>query len=78
MSHVTLKRCIVLNPSTSLPTAEDGELHSCLEVVDTMSKLHEALFDTPLSNPDTVFFSAICTEHNVVIIYLLRLPNYLH
>jgi hypothetical protein len=29
MSHVTLKRCTILNPANLLPTAEDSEDHDC-------------------------------------------------
>ena len=32
------------------------ENHTCLEVVDTVSKPQDALFDTHLINPDSVFF----------------------
>lgn len=56
MSHVTLKRCTGLNPSTLLPTAQDGEPHPCLEVADIVSEPQDALFDPPLINPNWVFF----------------------
>lgn len=90
MSHVTLKHCTGLNPSTLLPTAQDGEPHPCLEVVDAVSKPRDALFDI---NPDSVIFVegyalrnptdgspcvfyAICTTHaNSLITCLLRQLN---
>ena len=56
MAHVTLKQNTVFNPSILLPTAQDGESHPCLEVVDTVSKTTDALFHTSLINLNSVFF----------------------
>uniref|UniRef100_A0A7N8WJ00 ribonuclease H n=1 Tax=Mastacembelus armatus TaxID=205130 RepID=A0A7N8WJ00_9TELE len=92
MSHVTLKRCTVLNPSTLLPTAEDGEPHSCLELVEATANPRDDLFDTPLVNAEAVFFvdgssmrnpsnGAPCVAYAVCteydIIESARLPSHL-
>lgn len=56
MSNVTLKRCTMLNPSTLLPTEEDGEPHDCTQVVEIMTKPRLDLQDTPLSNPELIYY----------------------
>ena len=55
--HITLKRCSILNPATLLSTEEDGEPHNCMEVVSCSSKPRSDLSETPLSNPDLVFYT---------------------
>ncbi|XP_063040212.1 uncharacterized protein LOC134435263 [Engraulis encrasicolus] len=55
-SHVTLVRCSELNPATLLPTAEDGEPHSCCEVVAICTKPRPDISETPLLNSDLILY----------------------
>ena len=55
MSHVTLKRCTILNPSTLLPTADAGEDHDCDLGIEVDHSPRLDLRDTPLDNPDFEF-----------------------
>ena len=56
MAHVTLKQSTVFNPSILHLAAQDGKPHPCLEVVNTVAKPRDALFDTSLINHNSVFF----------------------
>ena len=56
MAHVTLKRCTVLNPANLLPTADDGEPHECMQLVDVMSKPRPDLIDTAYPNSDLILY----------------------
>ncbi len=56
VDHVSPNPCTVLNTSSLLPAAEEGEPHSCLEVVDITSKPCDDLFDPPSPNPDMILF----------------------
>ncbi|XP_025762589.1 uncharacterized protein LOC112846766 [Oreochromis niloticus] len=47
--HVTIKRCTTLNPSTLLPTEEEGTPHVCREHVETQCKPRSDLTDIPLT-----------------------------
>lgn len=56
MSHVTLKRCTVLNSATLLPTEEEGETHDCTALVELVSKPRSDLTDVPLLNAELDIF----------------------
>lgn len=56
LSHVNLKRCTVLNPSTFLPTADDGEEHNCELTIEIDYGHRLDLKDVPLLNSDYEFF----------------------
>nr|XP_023654841.1 uncharacterized protein LOC111837203 [Paramormyrops kingsleyae] len=53
--NITLQRCGPLNPSTLLPSAMDGESHSCKATVEEQTKPRHDISQTPLSNSVTVF-----------------------
>ena len=36
--HVGVKRCVTLNPSTLLPTAQNGEPHDCMSEITVLPK----------------------------------------
>ncbi|KAG6932750.1 hypothetical protein G0U57_020632, partial [Chelydra serpentina] len=81
-SNVTLTRCSVLNPASLLPTVGDGEPHDCLAVTTNLSTPRIDLKDTPLHNPDLLFYVdgsclrnpagqlmagyAVCSQHETV------------
>ena len=56
MAHVTLKRCTVLNPANLLPTEDDGDPHSCMELLDVMSKPRLDLTDAEVPNSDLILY----------------------
>lgn len=56
LPHVTIKRCTVLNPATLLPLPTDVEPHSCEAEVQQICTPQPDLSDTPLNNPDLVFY----------------------
>lgn len=47
--HITIKRCTILNPSTLLPTEDEGTPHECREHVEKECKPRDDLTDVPLS-----------------------------
>ncbi|XP_026519044.1 uncharacterized protein LOC113409400, partial [Terrapene carolina triunguis] len=80
--NVTLVRCPVLNPASLLPTAWDGEPHDCQAVTTELCSPRIDLGETPLPNPELIYFVdgsclrnpkgilvagyAICSPHNLV------------
>uniref|UniRef100_A0AAQ4RQ79 ribonuclease H n=1 Tax=Gasterosteus aculeatus aculeatus TaxID=481459 RepID=A0AAQ4RQ79_GASAC len=56
LPNVIVKRCNVLNPATLLPTADDGEPHDCVEVLQQTCVPRPDLSDTPLPNADLELF----------------------
>lgn len=65
--HITIERCTTLNPSTLLPTEEDGEPHKCLEQTIEQTKPRPDLTDIQLPDGEVVFVdgSAIKDPHGV-------------
>ena len=58
LPNVTVKRCTTLNPSTLMPTPEDGEEHhDCVQTVATVCTPRVDLKEDPLPNPDLEFFT---------------------
>ena len=47
-ANVTVKRCSGLNPATLLPTAEDGEPHNCVHMIDQVLSPRPDLASDPL------------------------------
>ena len=63
LPNVTVKRCSVLNPVTLLLTAEDGEPHNCVHVIDQVLSPRPDLASDPLPNAELKVFvdgSASC------------------
>ena len=56
MSNITVKRCNVLNPSTLLPTPDDGEQHNCVAILQQVCSPKPDLQETHLTNPYLVLF----------------------
>ncbi|XP_044275048.1 uncharacterized protein LOC123017628 [Varanus komodoensis] len=55
---ISLGRCDLLNPATLLPYSDSEEIeHDCLEVIDQDMRPHPDMKDTPISNPDLIFFT---------------------
>ncbi|KAG6928420.1 hypothetical protein G0U57_008146 [Chelydra serpentina] len=56
--NLTFARCGPLNPATlllDLPIPPDS--HDCVEVVSSVLRVREDLFDVPLANPDLILFT---------------------
>ncbi|XP_036136884.1 uncharacterized protein LOC118643095 [Molossus molossus] len=80
--HVTFSKSTALNSATLLPDAnQDGLLHDCIELLDTLSAGRPDLKDTPLTNSDYELYTdgssylkngqqyagvAVTTEHQVI------------
>ena len=47
---------ITVNPTTLLPTPDDGEAHNCAAVLEQICTPRPDLPDMPLSNPDMFLF----------------------
>ena len=45
--HLTVERCTTLNPSTLLPTSQDGETHDCMAEISISVLPRPDLTDTP-------------------------------
>src|SRR4029434_303222 len=45
--HITIERCVTLNPATLLPTAEDGNPHDCVAETDKTMAARADLRDMP-------------------------------
>ena len=56
LPNVTVKRCSVLNPATLLPTAEGGEPHNCVHVIDQVLSPRPDLASDPLPNAELNVF----------------------
>ncbi|XP_041423616.1 protein NYNRIN-like [Xenopus laevis] len=54
--HLTIERCTTLNPSTLLPTSEDGTPHNCLEQISERMLPRPDLKDCPLPQSDLILF----------------------
>ena len=54
--NITVKRCMVLNPATLLPTQGDGEPHDCVALTNELCSPRTDLKDEPLHNPDLVLY----------------------
>lgn len=56
MPNVTIRHCSALNPASLLPLPDDGEEHCCIAALQQQSTPHSDLSDTPLSDPDLIFY----------------------
>ncbi|XP_035387085.1 uncharacterized protein LOC118242188 [Electrophorus electricus] len=56
MPNVTVKRCTTLNPSTLLPTGEEGEPHDCQQVLEIATSPRIDLKEEPIFNADLELF----------------------
>ena len=56
LPHVKVKRCTTLNPATLLPLPTDGTPHCCETEVSLSCSPRPDLRDTPLENPDLIFY----------------------
>nr|KAG6930869.1 hypothetical protein G0U57_002770 [Chelydra serpentina] len=55
--NLTFALCGPLNPATLLPDLPvPPNSHDCMEVVSSVLRVREDLFDVPLANPDLIFF----------------------
>lgn len=52
MPNITVKRCTVLNPDTSLPTEGDGEPHDCVVVTNEICSPRPDLQVIPVQNAE--------------------------
>ena len=57
MPHVTVKRCLTLNPATLLPTESEGEPHDCVAAVNTVCSPRPDLKDTPIPNAEMTLYT---------------------
>lgn len=53
--HLTITRCNTLNPSTLLPTEEEGEPHDCQAETEKVYKPRPDLSDQPLKRGEIIF-----------------------
>ncbi|XP_036977326.1 uncharacterized protein LOC119032358 [Acanthopagrus latus] len=56
LPNITVKRCTVLNPATLLPTADDGEAHDCVAIINEVCSPRSDLQEVPLQNADLELF----------------------
>ncbi len=62
--HLNIERCTTLNPSSLLPTAEDGDPHDCLAETVKIVLPRPDLEDTPYERPDmTLFVDGSCKKN---------------
>ena len=54
--HITIERCVTLNPATLLPTAEDGNPHDCVAETDKTMAARADLRDMPFPEADLTMF----------------------
>ncbi|XP_026021689.1 uncharacterized protein LOC113021308 [Astatotilapia calliptera] len=57
--HITIKRCTTLNPSTLLPTKEEGTPHEYREHVETECKPRDDIKDVPLGEGKVWFVDGL-------------------
>ncbi|KAK2875052.1 hypothetical protein Q8A73_024331, partial [Channa argus] len=62
--HITVKRCNILNSSSLIPTEEDGNTHSCIELTEEQCKPRQDLQDFPLQTGETWFVDGSCSKTN--------------
>lgn len=51
MPNITVKHCNTLNPTSLLPTTEEGEPHDCVATVSAVCSPKVDLTAEPLTNP---------------------------
>ncbi|XP_036943207.1 uncharacterized protein LOC119013013 [Acanthopagrus latus] len=56
LPNITVKRCTVLNPATLLPTADDGEAHNCVAIINEVCSPRSDLQEVPLQNAGLELF----------------------
>jgi len=54
--HLTVEWCTTLNPSTLMPTAQDGEPHDCMAEITISVLPRPDLTDTPYENAEITMF----------------------
>lgn len=64
-SHITLEKCGQLNPSTLLPTPEDGEQHSCMKALDEETKPRPDIHSTPQPSYSDIFVDGSASKNNL-------------
>ncbi|XP_043090472.1 uncharacterized protein LOC122341187 [Puntigrus tetrazona] len=62
--HLTIKRCTTLNPSSLLPTCNDGTPHCCLTSTEQNCKPRPDLRDVPLTEGETLFVDGSCSKNS--------------
>ncbi|XP_033182471.1 uncharacterized protein LOC113151543 [Anabas testudineus] len=60
--HITVQRCTTLNPSTLIPSPEDGEQHSCAENTEQQCKPRPDLIDVALEKGEVWFVDGSCSK----------------
>uniref|UniRef100_A0A7N8YHN3 Uncharacterized protein n=1 Tax=Mastacembelus armatus TaxID=205130 RepID=A0A7N8YHN3_9TELE len=62
--HLTIKRCSTLNPSTLLPTAEEGTPHCCITNTEETCKPRSDLKDVALAEGEVWFVDGSCFKND--------------
>ena len=63
--HITIERCVTLNPATLLPTAEDGNPHDCVAETDKTMAARADLRDMPFLEADLTMFVDDSSKKNL-------------
>ncbi|XP_048854188.1 uncharacterized protein LOC125721988 [Brienomyrus brachyistius] len=63
--NIELQRCGLLNPSTLLPTAEDGEPHSCKATIEEQTKPRADILQTFIPGSEVVYVDGSASKNDM-------------
>uniref|UniRef100_A0A669CE02 Gypsy retrotransposon integrase-like protein 1 n=1 Tax=Oreochromis niloticus TaxID=8128 RepID=A0A669CE02_ORENI len=63
-SHIKIEKCGQLNPSTLLPTLQDGDAHCCIQKLDEETKPRADIYSTPQAGFVNIFVDGSAFKNN--------------
>lgn len=73
--HVILERCTALNPTTLMPTEEDGDHHDCQEAATKNAKVRKDLTDQLLDKGEVLYVDGSAKKDSTPTLQCTHLHN---